>query len=63
MINPTEVIEITATGYLPQFVFGDYKYDNSDFFVTVVRLKKMYQNKYARKNYTRTLNPFKVKVL
>ena len=31
MINLTKGIEITETGYLPQFVFGDYKYDNLDF--------------------------------
>lgn len=61
MINPTEVIEITATGYLPQFVLGDYKYDNSDFFITEARLEEIYIMKYDGKDYQHSLHPFKVR--
>ena len=63
MINPTEVIEITSTGYLPQFVFGDYKYDNLDFLITEARLEEIYIIKYIGKHRKSALNPFKVKVL
>ena len=63
MINPTRVIEMTATGHFPQFVLGDYKYDNSDFFITVMRLKRMYENEHARKGDHFSLNPFKVRKL
>ena len=60
MINPTEVIEITSTGYLPQFVLGDYKYDNLDFFITEARLEEIYIMKYDGKDYHHSLHPFKV---
>ena len=63
MINPTEVIEITSTGYLPQFVLGDYKYDNSDFFITPARLEEIYIIKYIGKHRQSALNPFKVRKL
>ena len=60
MINPTKVIEITATWYLPQFVLGDYKYDNPDFFITEARLEEIYIMKYDGKDYQHSLHPFKV---
>ena len=63
MINPTEVIEITATGYLPQFVLGDYKYDNSDFYVSTALLKEMYLIKYTGDYCGSVLNSFKARIL
>lgn len=60
MINPTEVIEITTTGYLSQFALSDCKYYNSDFFITPARLKGIYIIKYIGKNRQFARNPFKV---
>ena len=63
MINLTGVIEITTTGYLPQFVLGDYKYDNADCIVTQARLKEIYIMKYDGKDYQNSVHPFKVEVI
>ena len=63
MINPAEIIEITETGYLPQFVLGDYKYDNSDFLITPIRLEKMCVKKYDGKHRQSAIYPFKVRKL
>ena len=63
MINPTEVIEMTTTAYVSQFVYGVSKYYNSDFFVSEVRLKIMFQNKYVKKDYQSAIHPFKVVVI
>ena len=62
MINPNEKLEITTTGYLPQFRGNTSKYYNADFFVISASLKKIYLNKYARKDYKAALHPFKARV-
>ena len=59
MINQNEKLEITTTGYLPQFNGNIYKYYNANFFVISESLKKIYLNKYANKKYQFTINPFK----
>lgn len=63
MINPTEVIEITTTAYVSQFVYGVSKYYNADFFVREVWLKRMYENEYARQDYQSAIHPFKAVVI
>lgn len=63
MVNTTGVIEITAAGYLPQFVLCDYKYDNSYFFINEARLEEIYIMKYDGKDYHHSLHPFKVRRL
>ena len=63
MIKPNEVIEITATGYLPQLVLCDYKCDNSVFFITPARLEEIYIIKYIGKHRQSDLNPFKARIL
>ena len=63
MTNPTEIIEMTATAYVSQFVYGVSKYYNADFFVTVIRLKRMYENEYVRKCYHSAIQPFKARIL
>ena len=63
MINPTRVIEITATEYWPQFVFGDYKYDNSKFYSTTKSFKEMCVKKYDGTSYRFSLHPFRVVML
>ena len=63
MINPTEEIRMTTSSYLPQFMWNTYKYYNPDFFVNVVRLKSMYENAYARKNYYPAIQPFKARII
>ena len=64
MINPTEVIEMTVTAYLPQFVFGDYKYDNLDLsFITPARLEEIYIIKYIGKHRQSARNTFKMRKL
>ena len=62
MINPNEKLKITITGYLPQVVLGDSKYYNADFFVISASFKKIYLNKYARKDYKAALHLFKAEV-
>lgn len=62
MINPNEKLEITATGYLPQFSGNIPKYCNANFFVISASLKKIYLNKYARKDYKAALHLFKAEV-
>lgn len=63
MINTTEKLEITTTGYLPQFSGEPYRYCNADFFVISASLKKIYLNKYARKDYKAALHLFKADVI
>ena len=63
MINPTEVIEMTTTVYVSQFVYGVSKYYNSDFYVTTRSLKSIYLSKYTGKGYIYVTNPFKVVIL
>lgn len=59
MINPNETIIMTTIKYAPQFNGKTSKYYDYDFFVTPIRLGKMYLNKYTNKKYQFTINPFK----
>ena len=63
MINPNEKLEITTTGYLPQFYCKPYGYCNANFFIISASLKKIYLNKYARKDYKAALHLFKAEVI
>ena len=63
MINPNKRIEIAVTEYITQIDGKAHKYYNADFFVTVVRLKRMYENGYARKSFYPAIQPFKVVML
>ena len=60
MINPTRVIEMTATSYLPQFMWNTYKYHNYDFYINTGGFKEMCVKKYDGKSYQFSLHPFKV---
>ena len=64
MVDLTKLIEITASGYLPQFRGGTVrhsKYYNTQFYTTTVHLKDIYLIKYASKEYNSTLDPFKAR--
>ena len=63
MIYPNKKLEIAVTEYITQIDGKPHKYYNADFFVTVIRLKRMYENEYARKGYHSAIQPFKVRVL
>ena len=63
MINPNEKLEITITGYLPQVDGDANRYCDTDFFVISASLKKIYLNKYARKDYKAALHLFKAEVI
>lgn len=63
MINPTKKIEITLTEYITQIDLKPYKYYNEDFFVTIIRLKRMYENEYTRKGSYSAIQPFKARTL
>lgn len=63
MINPTRVIEMTATSYLPQFMWNTDKYHNYDFYITIGGFKEMCVNKYVGRDYQFALHPFKVVIL
>ena len=63
MINPNKRIEIAVTEYITQIDGKAHKYYNADFFVTVVRLKRMYENEYAKKNYYPAIQPFKARII
>ena len=63
MINPTRNVEITVKEYIPQIDGKAHKYYNADFYVTVVRLKRMYENEYARKYFYPAIQPFKARIL
>ena len=60
MININKQVEATAPAYMPQLHSKSSQYYNTNFFVTTVSLEKMYLNKYRRRDYQCTLNPFKV---
>ena len=63
MIDITKQIEITASGYLPQFRGGTVRhceYYNTKFFVNTVSLEKMYLQKYKKRYYHSPINTFKV---
>ena len=63
MIYPNKIIEIAVTEYITQIGSKPHKYYNADFFLTVINLKRMYENQYDRKGYPSALNPFKVRKL
>ena len=63
MINPNEKLKITTTGYITQIDGKPHKYYNADFFVTVRRLKRMYENEYVGKGYHSAILPFKARTL
>ena len=63
MIHPNKRIAITLKEYITQIDGKAYKHYNADFFVTVVRLKRMYENEYARKGYHSAIQPFKARIL
>ena len=63
MINPNKKLEIAVTGYLPQVDGDASRYCDTDFFVISASLKKIYLNKYARKDYKAALHLFKAEVI
>ena len=63
MIYPNKKIEIAITKYIPQIGCKPHKYYNADFYITVIRLKKMYENEYAGKGYRYAMQPFKARTL
>lgn len=63
MINPNKRIEIAVTEYITQVDGKAHKYYNADFFVTVVRLKRMYENEYFGKCFYPAIQPFKVRII
>ena len=56
-------MEIAVTEYMTQIDGKPHKYYNADFFVTIIRLKRMYENEYGRKGYHPAIQPFKAKTL
>ena len=63
MINPTRVIEMTATSYFTQFMWNTYKYHNDNFYITTGGFKEMCVKKYDGKDYQFALHPFRVVVI
>ena len=63
MINPNKKLEIAVTEYRTQIDGKPHRYCNADFFVTLIRLKRMYENEYDRKGYPSARTPFKVREL
>ena len=63
MINPNEIIEITAIAYLTQLESSYSKHCNINFYVVQGSFKKMYQNKYNVNGYIYSLQPFKAEVI
>ena len=63
MIHTNRKIEITVKEYIPQINGKAHKYYNADFFVTVVRIKRMYENEYAKKSFYPAIRPFKARIL
>lgn len=63
MICPNKKLEIAVTEYITQIDGKSHKYYNADFFVTIIRLKRMYENEYARKGYHSAIQPFKARTL
>lgn len=63
MVNPTRVIEMTATSYFPQLMWNTYKYHNDEFYVTRGCFKEMCVKKYDGKGYRFSVHPFKVVML
>ena len=63
MIKRRGIIEMTASSYLPQFMWNTYKYHNYDFYITTGSFKEMYVKKYDGKGYQFSIHPFKVVML
>lgn len=63
MICTNKKLEIEVTEYITQIDGKPHKYYNADFFVTIIRLKRMYENEYARKGYHSAIQPFKARTL
>ena len=63
MIYPNKKIEIAITRYIPQIDGKAHKYYNADFYITIIRLKKMYENEYAGKSCRYSMQPFKASIL
>ena len=63
MINPNGKLGITVTEYITQIDGKPHKYYNPVFFVTVRRLKRMYENEYVGKGYHSAILPFKARTL
>ena len=63
MINPTKKLEIAVIEYITQIDAKPHKYYNAEFYVTVIRLKRMYENEYARKGYHSAIQPFKARII
>lgn len=60
MINLNQKAEITITGYLSQVEDYVSMWCYTDFIVETIPLKKVYINKYAKKDYFCTLHAFEV---
>ena len=63
MINPTKKLEIAVIEYITQIDAKPHKYYNAEFYVTIIRLKRMNENEYARKGHQSAPSPFKVRIL
>lgn len=63
MINPNKKIKIAVTEYITQIDVKPHKYYNADFFVTIIRLKRMYEDEYVRKGRHSAIQPFKARAL
>ena len=63
MVNPTRVIEMTTTTYIPPSIWNTYKYCNEEFYITTGGFKEMCVKKYDGKGYQFSLHPFKVIVI
>ena len=62
MINLNEMIKMTAPAYIPQFMSGNVTFNKDYFYVTTISLEQMYLNKYKKRYYQSSINPFKVEV-
>lgn len=62
MINPTRVIETTAT-YIPPFIEDTLEYYNYEVYVITESVKNMYRCQYSRDYYGTALHPFKAVML
>ena len=62
MINPTRVIETTAT-YIPPFIEDTIEYCNYEVYVITGSLENTYRYQYSRGYYGSTIHPFKLRKL
>ena len=63
MICTNKKMEIAVTKYITQIDGKSHEYYNADFFVTIIRLKRMYENEYDRKGCHSSIQPFKARTL